>query len=370
MGYAVFHIRSDSRPHRVEEAVQASEKRLENEFYCIRFDGNGLILSIFDKGARREVVAPGARANVFQRFQDRPTAFDAWNIDEDALATATPITDLESARVLNLGPLAKGIRQVRQFGDSTIQQDICLETGSPLIRFDTTVDWRESWQMLKVAFPVDIHTDYATYEIQFGHVRRPTHRNTSWDRARFETCAHKWVDLSEPDYGVALLNESEYGHDIHENTIRLTLLKSSKSPDPKADMGTHHFGYALMPHAGDFRTAGVIQKAYEFNIPLTPHPAKSKRGPLPASHSFLSVSRPNIVVEAVKVEETGDRWVVRVYEAFGERCKARLTAGVPLLKVTECDLLERNHEPVSVRNGSFAFDIRPFEIKTFALKLK
>ena len=157
---------------------------------------------------------------------------------------------------------------MREFGASTITQTMRLASGSRRLEFDTEVDWHERHKFLKVAFPVDVHASRATYEIQFGHLERPTHTNTSWDVARFEVCAHRWADLSEPGYGVALLNDCKYGYDIHGNVMRLSLLRAPGWPDPESDQGAHRFSYALFPHAGDLRAAGVVAEAEAFNLPL------------------------------------------------------------------------------------------------------
>lgn len=368
MGYAVYAIQPGTEPAPVSPSVKVGERSIESDLYRIRFDRQGLIASIFDKATRREVVASGRRANIFQRFQDRPTAFDAWNIDEDALDTGVDITALEHVEPVDLGPQRGGIRQTRRWGKSTIRQTIWLQAHCPMIHFDTEVDWNEDWQLLKVAFPLALHAEHVTCEIQFGHVQRPTHTNTSWDRARFEICAHKWVDVAEPGYGVALLNDCKFGHDVRGNVLRLTLLKSAKSPDPQADMGLHQFRYALVPHAGDFRQAEIIRRAYEFNLGATAQIVGHHAGRLPRAMGLLYVDVPNVMIEAVKVEEDGARWIVRCYEAFGTRTVATIACGAAVKAVSECDLLERNHRPLAVRDNAFTFPIAPFEIRTFAIR--
>ena len=213
--------------------------------------------------------------------------------------------------------------------DSTVSQIIRLDAGARYVDFDTEVDWHETNRLLTVAFPVDVRSLRATYEIQFGHVERPTHANTSWDVARFEVCAHRWADLSEPGYGVALLNDSKYGYDIAGNVIRLSLLRSPTWPDPVADRGTHRFVYRLFPHAGDLREAGVIEGGYDLNVPLIAHPTT----PVPEGRrhrlSLLSVDAPHVVIDTVKTAEDGsDALVVRLYEAWGRRGPATVQAPV------------------------------------------
>jgi alpha-mannosidase len=221
---------------------------------------------------------------------------------------------------------------------------------------------------LKVAFPVDVHSTRATYEIQYGHVERPTHRNTSWDIARFEVCAHKWADLSESDYGVALLNNGKYGHDIHGNVMRLTLLRAPKHPDPQADMGRHQFTYSLLPHRGDAVNSGVPLAGYDLNVPLYARPLPIQRGVLAQTHSYFRVNQPNIIVESIKRAEDGDGLIVRLYEAFHRCGTARLLTNGLCKHATRTDLLERDQEEIEVNGGCIELPYRPFEIITLRLR--
>ena len=223
--------------------------------------------------------------------------------------------------------------------------------------------------MLKVAFPAAIHAASATYEIQYGHLERPTHTNTSWDLARFEVCAQKWADLSEPGYGVALLNDCKYGYDIQGNVMRLSLLRAPVSPDPGADRGTHEFTYALLPHAGDLRQGRVIEEAYALNVPLIVRATEPRSGPLPSSHSFFRTSREGAVIEAVKVAEDGGSLIVRLYEAEGGRGPAVLTTTLPVRKAWRADLLENDQQALVLREGAVRLDLKPFEIVTIKFTL-
>ena len=211
----------------------------------------------------------------------------------------------------------------------------------PASTFETEVDWHEEDKLLKVAFPVNINSPRATYEIQFGNVERPTHFNTSWDVARFEVCAQKWADLSEGDQGVAILNNGKYGHDIHGNLMRLSLLKSPKAPDPDADMGIHHFTYVILPHFGPYNYAGVVQNAYALNAPVrTALLPKSKgvNGDLP---SFVTCEDRNVVIEAVKKAEADGGIIVRCYECHNARGKAELYCARTPRAAWLCDLAEK-----------------------------
>src|SRR5207302_1858516 len=208
------------------------------------------------------------------------------------------------------GPLRAVVRFAREFGSSKLDQRMVLDAGSRVLRFETAVDWQEEHKFLKVAFPVAVHSPRATYEIQFGHVERSTHSNTSWDQARFEVCAHRWADLGETGYGVALLNDCKYGYDILGSVMRLSLLRAPTHPDPAADLGKHRFTYALMPHPGDFREAGVIAAAEDLNNPLRVVRGGGAAG---ERRSLIEVDQPQVVVEAIRRAEDSDAVVLLTY---------------------------------------------------------
>ena len=238
------------------------------------------------------------------------------------------------------------VRVEREFGASSIIQHISLCAGSARIDFDTDVEWQEEHKFLKVAFPVNVHSPRATYEIQFGHIERPTHFNTSWDMARFEVCAQRWADLSEGDYGVALLNDCKYGYDIHGNVMRLSLLRAPTAPDRQADRGHHEFLYSLLPHGGDFRKGGVIEHACALNMPLHVIETEPHKASLPARQSFFEVDRAGVFIEAVKHAERDEAVIVRLYEANGSRGPATLTTTLPVKHAFRADLMERTGAPV------------------------
>jgi alpha-mannosidase len=229
------------------------------------------------------------------------------------------------------------------------------------------VDWQQRQVLLKAAFPVNIRATRATYDVQFGSVERPTHWNTSWDYARFEVVAHKWADLSEGNYGVALLNDCKYGHDVKDNVMRLTLIKSAIEPDPTADLGHHEFTYSLLPHTGDWRTGGVVEQAHALNYPLLGAVVPAQpAGRLPAELSLAASTTHAVIVDTVKRAEDGDGWIIRVYEARQHRQPAaRLALGRPIARAVETNLLEAEVGPVDHDVQALSFSIRPFEIKTF-----
>jgi alpha-mannosidase len=249
---------------------------------------------------------------------------------------------------------------------STLTQTVRLTAISPRLYFDTEVEWHERHKFLKVEFPLAVRAANATYEIQFGYLQRPTHFNTSWDMARFEVVAHKWADLSDPLFGVALLNDCKYGHATHGNVMRLSLLRSPTSPDPEADQGHHTFRYALLPHAGQPQAAGVIAEGYRFNMPLQVFPTASN----PAQQSFFSLSNSQVVLDTVKKAEDSDDIVVRLYESQGTHGSVRLFSPLPFESACRCNLLEDDdrEKPLPWTENGIEFTVRPFEIVTFKLK--
>ncbi|MGQ9630522.1 MAG: alpha-mannosidase [bacterium] len=369
-GYKSFRIRRGEAPKRIHSEIEVTPRSMENRFFKIEIAPDGTLSSIYDKINRREVLSPGESGNLFQAFEDKPLGNDAWDIDIFYQDKCWELRDLDGIEVIEEGPLRGGVRIKRRFSNSLIAQKIYIYRDIPRIDFSTYVDWHETQVLLKVAFPVDIHSTRATYEIQFGNVERPTHWNTSWDYARFEVCGHKWADLSEGDYGVSLLNDCKYGHDIKDNRIRLTLLKSPIHPNPEADRGEHQFTYSLYPHSGDWRQGGTVRRGYELNYPLIAKVEGKHKGQLPPRDSFVRVDKPNVVAETVKKAEDDDGIIVRLYECYNQRGPVTLTFSRPLASAVECNLMEEGGEAVDFDGNNLSFRIKPYEIKTFKLKFK
>ncbi len=356
------------QPPAVTNGLIARPDLLENDFLRVELNAAGDITRLYDKVNRREVLPVGAVANQFQLFEDRPLNYDAWDIDifyDDRMWLAGPA---ESIAVAETGPLRATLEVRRRIGDSTCVQRISLAYNSPRLDFSTTVDWQERRTLLKVAFPVEVLAPVATYEIQWGSVQRPTHANTSWDWARFETVAQKWVDLSEGGYGVSLLNDCKYGHDIHANVIRLTLLRGTVEPDPEADLGEHTFVYSLFPHSGgwDERT---IAAAYALNDPIVVIRGAESPGTAPSAvPSLLAVEQANVVIETIKRAEDGRGLIVRLYESQRWRGPVTLRSGFPVVAVWRTNLLEEDQEEIPVtEEGAVVLSLRPFEIVTLRL---
>ena len=348
--------------------LSAERSHMENKFFSIDIDKDGNLTSIYDKQNSRELVKEGERANVLQAFDDHPRAYDNWEISIYYNEKMWEINDAESIEVVKQGPLSASLRIKKKFLNSHITQTITIYRDIPRIDFDNDIDWNEHHILLKAAFPVDITADKATYEIQYGALERPTHSNTSWDAAKFEVCAHKWADLSEADYGAALLNDCKYGYDIHDGVMRLSLLRCGTEPNPEADIGRHVFKYSFMPHSGDWRRGGVIKEAYSVNCPLKVFAAKGG-GSLSDSFSFISSDCENVIISSVKEACDSEDIIVRVYEAFGKRSKAVISLGFEAEEIFESNMIEtEDYGKVSGKCRSFEFEIKPFEIKTFRIK--
>jgi alpha-mannosidase len=350
--------------------VQSGPGWMDNGILRVEWDGDGLLTSLFHHATGRQALAPGARGNLLQVHADRPVEYEAWDIDAVAYQRAVDLTAAEEVSALGSGPLRAGFLVRRRFRSSTIEQRITLRAGAPTVEIHTVADWRDPMHVLKAAFPVQVHSRHASYEVQFGHLERPTHANTSWDEARFEVCAHTWADLAEGSFGVALLNDCKYGYDIQGNVVRLTLLRSPTWPDPVADQGRHELTYALMPHgAGDPVTAGVVAAAHALNSPLrVVEAAAPGAGSLPPTFSAVEVDDPAAVVTAVKRPDAdGEGIVVRLYEAGASHRRVRVRCSVPgLSTVSRIDLLERPMDPpIEVADDGAAWvALHPFEIVT------
>ncbi|HEX3044504.1 MAG TPA: alpha-mannosidase [Bacillota bacterium] len=374
-GYKAFQVNfmtGEAQPvlENGANGLRVSAVALENRYFSVRLDGDCNIVSLYDKQNQREVLQPGQKANLLLAFEDKPHNFDAWDINIYYQEKFWEIQGVESVAVTESGPLRATLRVTRRFLDSTLTQSIRIYSAIPRLDFVNRIDWREKQILVKTAFPVDIHADKATYEIQYGNLERPTHWNTSWDYARFEVCAHKWADLSEDGYGVSLLNDCKYGHDIKDGVMRLTLLKSAVEPNTDADREVHRFTYSLFPHAGSWKQAGTVEMAYALNCSMYVKMAEAHPGELPSEFSLAGVDQPNVIMEVVKKAEDSDDLIIRMYECHNRRTSVKLDSFYELTGVWECDLMENELGPVNFDKTSFRFEIKPYEIKTFKLRLK
>jgi alpha-mannosidase len=330
---------------------------LENRHLSARLAPDGRLLRLIHKASGREALA--APGNVLEIYEDRPTAFDAWDIDPFHLETGKPCPAATSWAIRRDDRLRVEIEFERRIGKrSHMRQTVRLDADSPYLEFHTEVDWQESHALLKVAFPANVRSMNATYEMQFGSVERPTHFNTSHDLARFEVPAHRWVDLGEHGFGVALLSDCKYGFSTLGGTMRMSLLRAPKMPDPQADRGAHTFAYALMPHSGTWQEAGVVAAAACFNAPVLLFPGKAQ------PRRLIEVDDANLVLDTIKRAEDDSDLVLRFYEAHGARGTARLRFGFPVRKARYANLLEDPGKSLALRHDRCALPYRPFEIIT------
>lgn len=357
MGYCVV------QPVTLEKTMSVSKSGMENEFLRVSFDEKGRITEIYDKKAERQVLEQGKYGNVFTVFEDRPKKYQAWDINIYYQEKSWDVEELKEFEVACDTAEKVSVKIIRSFLNSTIEQRISLYYNNPTIVFTTKVDWKESNLLLKVAFPVEVLSPRATYEIQYGAIERPTHWNTSWDTAKFEVCGQKWADLSEEGYGVALLNDCKYGYDIKENVMRLTLIKSGVEPNPVADQEEHFFTYALFPHAGSWQESGVVKQAALLNQPIKSSDTQGL-GALTGWMSLVKSHEENIVIEVVKQATNGEGIVIRAYESQGKRGKENLELGFSVQRAFETDLEEHVITEVPLYENSITLEWKPFEIKT------
>ncbi|MGW1591643.1 alpha-mannosidase [Streptomyces sp. NPDC002386] len=343
---------------------------LDNGLLRIGIDARGLVVSAYDIGADREAVAPGRAANLLQLHPDFPNMWDAWDVDEFYRNTVTDLTDADA---VTAGEDGASVRVVRSFGASRVTQVLSLAPGERRLLIDTEADWHETEKFLKLAFPLDLHAERYASETQFGHVHRPTHTNTSWEAAKFEACNHRFVHLEEPGWGVALVNDSTYGHDVTRTvrtdgdrgtttTVRASLLRAPRFPDPETDQGVHRFRHALVPGAG---IADAVREGWRINLPERRVSGAHEVAPL------VAVDDDAVVVTALKLADDGSGdVVVRFHEAYGGRARATLTAGFEVTGVMVTDLLERPtaEGPAPDRDGDrITVRLRPFELMTLRL---
>ncbi len=334
-------------------------------FYEVKFDEYANIVSLYDKENSREVV--GGTFNEFEIYEDFPREYDAWEI-----------TDYYKDKVYRLDkPLsitgekcgcAYRLTIKRSFLSSEITQNIYFYENIRRIDFDTEIDWKQEHQLMKISFPVNVHATEAAYDIQFGNIKRPTHGNTSWDKAKFEVCAHKWADISEDDYGLSILNDCKYGYSAEGSTLKLTVLKSATYPNPAADKEFHRFSYSLLPHSGNFKSAGTIKESYLFNNPLNAFAVSEQNGFLPEQYSLVKADKDNIIVETVKKAEVGDDVIIRLYDTCDRKSNVHIDFGFEFEEAYICDMLENNEEKISDGGNSVDIHVNNFEIVTLKIK--
>jgi alpha-mannosidase len=362
MGYEVLHVVPGTSPFQSD--LKADDLTLENSLLRVTVDKTtGCITSLYDKKSSFESIASGGCGNELQLFRDRPKDYDAWNIDPGTLDQPPAKPGADSVELVDHGPLTASIRVTRHTQNSKFVQEIVLHSGSDQVDVINDIDWHETHELLKAAFPLAASGPMATYEIPYGTIDRPTTRNNSWEQAQFEVPALRWADLGDGKHGVSLINESKYGYDARDNVLRLSLLRSPIWPDPEADRGHHHFSFALYPHAGDWKQALTVRHGYEFNYHLDAMQVGPHTGAMPARHSFVSASPDNVLLTAMKKAEDGDGLVFHLYEWAGKSGAIELSVPPGATGATETNLLEQPQgSALAVSGDKISVPVKPYEI--------
>ena len=363
MGYSTIET---NNPISEFPEIIASENLLENNLLRVKFDVDGSICSVFDKEIKREILKDNQHANRLTVYADNE---DAWDFPKDYYMTKPEYFSLVSSKASADGPYAI-LEQEYKYNKSILTQKIHLRANNRRIDFVTNVNWQERLKMLRTSFPLNIYSNEATCDIQFGSIKRPTHNNTSWDIAKFEVCAHKYVDISHDDYGVALMNNCKYGYRVLDNTLDLNLLRSTEYPGKDADRGKHEFTYSLYPHTGSHNNSDIIKEAYDLNIPLQVRKLKSTNGNLPTTNSFFSLDTDHVMINTIKISEDEKGIVIRLHETHGKNTNTILSCSLKINSVFETNMLEENQNILQINNNTLFLNFTPWEIKTIKLKIK
>jgi alpha-mannosidase len=368
-GYKVVWIGGTPSKEKAESGTEAKESgnsiTLENGILRVVVDKeSGCMTSLFDKKSNFETLAKGACGNQLQFFKDTPKDYDAWNVDPGTL-DVEPMVISQADTVELIKTAEPGIRVTRHWQGSKFVQTFGLGADGDEVNVDNEIDWHESHILLKAAFPLAATSDFATYEIPYGAIDRPTTRNNSWEKAQFEVPAMRWADMGDGKHGLSVINDTKYGYDAVGNLLRLTLLRSPKWPDAEADMGHHHFHYALYPHAGTWKDAMTVRHGYEYNYPLTAAATTAHPGTLPAEHSFASVSPENVVLTAVKKAEDAEGLIFRAYEWAGKDSTVEFHVPPGAASATLTNMQETPEgSPLTVMGDVVKAPIHPYEILT------
>lgn len=346
-----------------QETAMLEGKRFETPFFTGDFDDAMRIIRLVDRDCGRQIAREPLNSLVC--YENKPHNYDAWDINIYYDRRSFPVDQVKDAQLIANGPVLALLRVHYTYMDSTLTQDILFYHDIKRIDFRTEADWHEKQTLLKAHFPVDVFYTEATFDVQYGNIKRPVHRNTSWDAARFEVCAHKWADVGEDDYGVALMNDCKYGYSVSEEDLALSLIKCSIAPDPEADQGHHSFVYSLAPHCGGWRQVNLPAQAYALNIPVETAPGGGEA----LQDAGFAVDAPNVIVEAVKQAEDGSDVILRLYECFGRRSHVTLRCPDALQSAEICNALEEKLTDADFAGSDLRFEIRPYEIKTFRLKM-
>jgi alpha-mannosidase len=375
MGYKVIWARPTGHAEPSAGDVRLNGNVLENKYLRVTVDAkSGCITHLVDKRTGFDSIAAGGCGNELQTFVDKPKDYDAWNIDANALDQETGIDAADEVKFEGARGTSVEAQIKRHFGNSTFVQRIVLSADMPYVEVQNDVQWHEKHVLLKAAFPLAAGSDAATYEIPYGSIERPTTRNNSWEKAKFEVPALRWADEGDGADGFSVLNNSKYGYDAKGNVLRLTLLRSPTWPDAEADQGEQKFAYALYPHAGDWRAANTVAQGYEFNYRLSAKQVAAHAGAMASARSFARVATgtsPNhVVLTAMKKTEDGDGLLLRFYEWAGKADTVTLKLPAGAGSAWETNLMEvPDGDALAVKQGELIVGIKPYEIKTVRVEM-
>lgn len=361
VGYAVVETTAGTADKTASFTVDG--RKIETPIYLVEFNEKGQLSCLFDKKAKKQVLASGENGNVLQMFEDKPLAHDAWDIDIFYQEKMREVDNMTSFTVKENGLLRLVIEVKYDYMDSKLTQEMIFYRDNARIDFVTKVDMHEQHQLLKVMFPINVRSTFATYDVQYGNVRRANHWNTSWDQAKFETVAHRFADMGDRNYGVALMNDCKYGYDIKEHRMRLSLIKTATHPDHLQDQGEHEFTYSILPHQGDFVQGQVVPQASFLNESLQ----VVKGVETFENTSFVQLDNPEVEFDALKKSECGQYIVLRFHDYAGAQQEVTVSTGFAFAQWAEGDLRERPIE--DFKSGEIKLQLGAFEIKTILLKI-
>ena len=349
-----------------------TEEETETPFYHLRWNDKGQITSWYDKTAERELLKEGTCANVLMTYEDKPHIYDNWNIFDYYREKQWEVEELLSRKVIEKGPVRCVLELKWKYLSSEIREVVYFYPDSPRIDIHADIDWREDQILLKALFPLEMNAREATYEIQYGNVKRSTTRNHSWEQARFEVCFQKWMDLAEYDYGVSFITDCKYGVSVYDSQVELTLLKCGRYPNPEADRGHHEFVYSVFPHKGNWQQAGTVREAYEVNNPVVIRQKTGEIGEaisrkLPFQYGAVHIDAENVVAEVLKCSEDGRAEIVRLYECWNRRTTVEITFAEKYKKISLCNMLEEEEKILAENTNRVTLNMKPYEIVTLAL---
>lgn len=367
-GYKTFRIVDSA----VESAdsVKSGNNEFSNDYYTVKFDGNMNIASYYDKSADRCVSKENDVLGRLIAYEDRPHNHEAWDIKCYYGEKYWNIDNVDNSELVEHGAVRTVLKVDRTFNKSHITQYYVFYPHTARIDIFYDVDWQEKRIALKADYPVDVNAVNATFDIQFGNLKRTAHENTTWDYSQFEVCGHKWADLSDNGFGFSVLNDCKYGWTVKNSHIKPTLLRSATSPNHLQDRERHTFVYSMYAHSGDVSSSGVVNEAYDINVPLRSVTAEGKSGVLPTEFSLINVNKSNVIIETVKKAEDSDAVIVRMYETWNRRTSCEVSFGIDVKEAFECNLMEEKDEKLSLYDGKLKLTFKPFEIKTLKLYIK